>query len=57
MDDACVLVANQKISAVKDLLPVLELPLVGRGRLVHILRHGGPLLVERLGAWPTPITR
>jgi hypothetical protein len=29
---------------------------VGRGGAVGILRHGGPLLVERLGSCPTPTT-
>jgi hypothetical protein len=31
--------------------------LVGGGGVVSILRHGGPLLVERLGGCPTPTTR
>ena len=31
--------------------------LVGGGGAVGILRHGGPLLVERLGGCPTPTTR
>ena len=33
-----------------------ELRLAGGG-VVRILRHGGPLLVERLGSCPTPTTR
>jgi len=32
-----------------------ELRLAG-GSVVRILRHGGPLLVERLGSCPTPTT-
>jgi hypothetical protein len=35
----------------------LQLSLVGGGGAVGILRHGGPLLVERLGRCPTPTTR
>jgi hypothetical protein len=31
--------------------------LVGGGRALGILRHGGPLLVELLGSCPTPTTR
>ena len=40
-----------------DLLGQLELCVVGRSGAVGILRHGGPLLVERLGGCPTPTTR
>jgi hypothetical protein len=39
-----------------DLLGQLELGTVDGG-VVGILRHGGPLLVERLGSCPTPTTR
>jgi hypothetical protein len=39
------------------LLGQLQLGVVGRGGAVGILRHGGPLLVERLGGCPTPTTR
>jgi hypothetical protein len=39
------------------LLGQLELGVVGGGGAVGILRHGGPLLVERLGSCPTPTTR
>jgi hypothetical protein len=39
-----------------DLLGQLQLGTVDGG-LVGILRHGGPLLVERLGGCPTPTTR
>jgi hypothetical protein len=39
-----------------DLLGQLELGVVGGGGAVGILRHGGPLLVERLGGCPTPTT-
>jgi hypothetical protein len=38
-----------------DLLGQLQLSTVDGG-LVGILRHGGPLLVERLGGCPTPTT-
>jgi hypothetical protein len=39
-----------------DLLGQLQLSTVDGG-VVGILRHGGPLLVERLGGCPTPTTR
>jgi hypothetical protein len=39
------------------LLGQLDLRVLGRGRSVGILRHGGPLLVELLGGCPTPTTR
>jgi hypothetical protein len=35
----------------------LEFGTVSGGGAVGILRHGGPLLVERLGGCPTPTTR
>jgi hypothetical protein len=41
----------------RHLLGQLELGVVGRGRAVGILRHGGPVLVELLGGCPTPTRR
>jgi hypothetical protein len=35
----------------------VQLRVVDRGGALGILRHGGPLLVERLGGCPTPTTR
>jgi hypothetical protein len=40
-----------------DLLRQLEPGVAGGGGAVGIFRHGGPLLVERLGGYPTPTTR
>jgi hypothetical protein len=41
----------------RHLLGQLELGVVGGGGAAGILRHGGPLLVERLGGCPTPSTQ